>query len=86
MTLEQYRKAIHSGPYAWPGGYPLYFVTSDGAALCFKCAKNERREIIWAIANNCSNGWKCEGIDVNWEDTDLHCDHCSKPIETAYDA
>ncbi len=84
MTVTEYRKAIHYGPYAWPGGYPLYFITSDGAALCFKCAKAERRNIISAIADNRSDGWKCEAVDVNWEDTDLYCDHCNQPIESAY--
>jgi hypothetical protein len=32
-SVSDYRKAVRNGPYAWPGGYPLFFVTSDGAAL-----------------------------------------------------
>ena len=32
--------------YAWPGGYPLFLVTSDGAALCIDCGKKEYRNII----------------------------------------
>ena len=28
-----------ANPYAWLGGYPRYFITSDGAALSFKTAQ-----------------------------------------------
>lgn len=84
MTLGEYRAAIRSGPYAWPGGYPLFFICDDGGALCFTCAKKERRNIISSIAWNVRDGWKVAAVDVNWEDTELYCDHCSKPIESAY--
>ena len=70
--------------YAWPGGYPLFLITSDGAALCTDCGKKAYRNIASAIHNNVSDGWKVEAVDVNWEDTELYCDHCSQPIESAY--
>ena len=70
--------------YAWPGGYPLYLLTSDGAALCVDCGKKEYRNIVRAIHHNVYNGWKVTAADVNWEDTELYCDHCSQPIESAY--
>ena len=33
--------------------------------------------------------WKAKSVlssgqDVNWEDAELYCDHCSKRIESAY--
>ena len=71
-------------PYAWPGGYPCYAVTSDGAVLCHACVKREIRLIITAIAQDLRDGWQIAGIDINWEDPTLSCDHCSKPIESAY--
>lgn len=83
QTPAQFGKAL-SQPYAWPGGYPLFFITSDGAALCFKCAKKEGRRITDSIRTNCRDGWKVEAVDVNWEDTECFCDHCSQPIESAY--
>lgn len=70
--------------YAWPGGYPLYLITSDGAALCIDCGKKEYRNIVRSIHRNVSDGWKVEAVDVNWEDTNLYCDHCSQLIESAY--
>lgn len=71
-------------PYAWPGGYPLYIVMSDGAALCTDCAKKELGLIAAATSQGYQDGWKAEGVDINWEDTELYCDHCGNHIESAY--
>ena len=71
-------------PYAWPGGYPLFIALSDGAASCTACAKQEIRSIAFSTANDISDGWKAEAVDINWEDSELRCDHCSKRIESAY--
>ncbi len=77
-------KQVIKNEYAWPGGYPMYLVTSDGAALCPKCCKAEYRQIVYSIKHNLQDGWKVEGYDINWEDPNLYCDHCSKRIESAY--
>lgn len=71
-------------PYAWPGGYPTFFITSDGAPLCHDCARKQGRSITSSIRDNSRDGWKVEAQDVNWEDSDLTCDHCGKHIESAY--
>jgi hypothetical protein len=83
-TISDFRAAMRQGPYAWPGGYPLYFVTSDGAALSFKAARKERRNILESIANRSNDGWRVIGLDVNWEDSQLYCDHTNEKIESAY--
>jgi hypothetical protein len=83
-TVHDFRRAIRNGPWAWPGGYPLYFITSDGAALSFKAAKAERRNVLWAIASRSNDGWRVVAYDVNWEDPDLTCDHSGKRIKSAY--
>ena len=85
MTLSEIKTALRSGPYAWPGGYPIYFITADGAALSFKAVRNEWRNIVWAhLHNNKTCGWFIEGIDINWEDSTLYCDHTNERIESAY--
>lgn len=71
-------------PYAWPGGYPKYAIMSDGAALCKSCAKDNAKLIIRDTRDNSNSGWCFAGVDINWEDTDLYCDHCSNKIESAY--
>jgi hypothetical protein len=83
-SISDFRKAMRHGPYAWPGGYPCYFVTSDGAALSFNAARRERRNILEAIRDKDDNGWRVVGMDVNWEDDQLYCDHTNERIESAY--
>lgn len=85
-TVSDFRAAIRQGAYAWPGGYPIYFVTADGAAISFKAAKEEARQIIGAIGHNETwSGWRIVAADINWEDASLTCDHTGEPIECAYD-
>ena len=83
-TREDFFKALETGPYAWPGGYPLFFVTSDGAALSFESAENNSGEIADSIERGLSDGWRVVGLDINYEDADLICDDTGKPIDCAY--
>jgi hypothetical protein len=83
-TPSDFGRAIKSGPYAWPGGYPIFFVTSDGAALSFDSAKENAKQICQAIRDRDRGGWRVIGADINWEDANLFCDHSGEPIESAY--
>ncbi len=83
-TVEDFAKAIDAGPYAWPGGYPMYFLTSDGGVLSFDAAKAERELIEQSITDNSRDGWRVVAVEVNWEDDSLTCDHTGQPIESAY--
>lgn len=84
-SISDFRRAMRHGPYAWPGGYPCYFITADGAALSFTAARLERRNILQALAcNDTQSGWRVTGLDINWEDADLVCDHTGEPIPSAY--
>ena len=81
---SDFARALNSGPYAWPGGYPLFFVTSDGAALSFDSAKENARTICQAIRDGDHCGWRVVACEVNWEDGNLVCDHSGELIESAY--
>lgn len=83
-TIGDFRAAVRNGPYAWPGGYPLFFLCDDGGTLCCKCVKKERRNILESIAHKQRDGWRVVGLDINYEDADLLCDHCGDTIEAAY--
>ena len=68
--------------YAWPGGYPLYYVTADGGVLCPDDANMAERE---GLANDPDDPqWYIIAQEVNWEDTDLVCDHGGEHIPSAY--
>lgn len=85
MTLLEIKQVLRNGKYAWPGGYPLYFVTSDGAALSFDAVRAEWRNVVGAhLRNDTRGGWHIAAVDTNWEDADLTCDHTGKRIEAAY--
>jgi len=59
--------------FAWPGGYPIFYIDRDGTAICPRCANHKRwydKRII--------------GADINYEDDSLYCENCNKRIESAY--
>lgn len=82
-SIEQFEKDL-AEPFAWPGGYPRYFVTNDGAALSYDAARDNAALIKGSIGDNCADGWHVVACDVNWEDADLMCDHTGERIESAY--
>jgi hypothetical protein len=84
QSLAQVKATLRYGSCGWPGGYPLYFTTRDGAALCFDCVEKEFRQIAWDFLNDASTGWRIEGCDINYEDPDLICNHCIQHIASAY--
>lgn len=83
-TLAQVKATLRAGNVTWPGGYPLHFITQNGAALCFDCAKKEFRQVVWDFMNKASTGWRIVACEADWEDNDLTCDHRSKKIPSAY--
>jgi len=82
-TIDQFQADLDQ-PYAWPGGYPRYFITSDGAALSFKSALHNSQIIIDSIRENSNDGWQVVACEVNWEDSLLFCDDTGELIECAY--
>lgn len=86
-TIGDFRRAVRMGPYAWPGGYPLYWVLGDGGALKWDQCKDRfvRREMLTALRDtHRSDQWRPVAVEINYEDADLYCDHTSERIECAY--
>lgn len=88
-SISDFRRAVRNGPYAWPGGYPLYWIMADGGACHFDCCKTERRYMLQALKDKEDNNWPAKdwlpvALDINWEDQSLTCDHTGKRIESAY--
>ena len=84
-TTAALRATLRAGQSTRLGGYPLYFIASDGAALSFDAVREQLRSVLWSIANNVSDGWRVIGCDVNYEDNELTCDHTGARIPSAYD-
>jgi hypothetical protein len=84
VTLADVKAALRAGPYAWPGGYQLFFITRDGAALSFAAVREQFRNVCWDFLEDASTGWRIDGLDINYEDADLRCDHTGELIPAAY--
>ena len=69
--------------YAWPGGYPLFYLTADCGTLCPKCV-NAEREVISHADEGKDDQWRIVAVETNWEDPELFCDNCDERIESAY--
>ena len=85
-SVSDFRKAMRSGPYAWPGGYPCYFLMADGEPLSFKAAQENRKQIVFALAHGTrhNDDWKPVAFEINYEDENMICAHSGKHIECAY--
>ncbi len=84
MTTSELKETLRSGKYTWPGAYPLFFITSDGAALSFEAVRENLRSVLWSMKNQVNDGWRVVQTEVNWEDGELYCEHTGERIESAY--
>lgn len=84
-TVADFYTALIHGPYAWPGGYPCYWLMSDGEACAFNVGFTEAARMIEAIQADDNSGWRPVALDVNWEESDLFCAHTNVRIEPAYE-
>ncbi len=69
--------------YAWPGGYPIYFILQVGEAICPACVSRNRKLINEAFADH-DQQWNVVSSCANYEDDSLYCCRCNEKIESAY--
>lgn len=68
--------------FAWPGGYPMYYVTQDGGVLCPDCANGRNGSEASETSDDAQ--WKLERAEVHWEGLPMNCEHCNAVIDSAY--
>lgn len=84
IKLTQVKTALRN-KYAWPGGYPLFLVMDDGAAVSIDAARAQWRDIVAAhLAGDVRTGYTVANIAINWDDADLYCEISGARIESAY--
>ncbi len=79
MTIDQMRDEQGKLPaYAWPGGYPVYYLAADNGVLCPKCANDYKPE------RDNEEQLKPVAGDVYYEGPNMQCENCNAEIESAY--
>lgn len=72
--------------YAWPGGYPIIYLTPGNDVVCPDCANGEND----AEFNNPDpdyagdQQWEISALEVYYEGPPEMCCHCYKEIASAY--
>lgn len=64
--------------FAWPGGYPIFYLDRDNSILCPDCANKSDKD------DDEIPQFKPIACDIHWEGEPLQCDHCNAEIESAY--
>ena len=70
--------------YAWPGGYSVLAIMSDGDVLCPDCVRENLRIIAESTAGDFRDGWAFAAADVHWEGPSEFCAHCGKELPSEY--
>lgn len=83
FRLDDHLNNGKANAWAWPGGYPLFYVCADSGTLCPACV-SDNLELIRQAPEYLDEQWDVVGVDINWEDSTMQCDHCNKKIESAY--
>lgn len=83
-TVRDLMVALRQGRFTSVGGYPLFFITSDGSALDPRTVRAEIWRVARSVRDRLNDGWRVTAIDVNWENPELFDDHTGKRIESAY--
>ena len=81
--LHKVKEAIRQ-PYAFPGAYPVFAVTTDGGALCCTCLSVEFKNICYSINEDLDDGFRVQDVVINYE-AEILCDSCGNEIEKAYE-
>lgn len=79
---RELRATIRNGAYAWPGGYPLVFLTADGDCVSFNGAEAQYRQ----CANDMRNypRYRIVGCFIHLEGSPIECAWSGEQIESAY--
>lgn len=85
VDVKDLQGFIRSNGFAWPGGYPMILVMSDGGVIDAKSARENYRQIREAMrANDRRSDWHPGGIDIHWEGPPEICAHSGREIPSAY--
>lgn len=78
-SINKLKASLRAGEHTFPGGYRLFFITSDGACLSFSSVLDNLQEIYYSIMHDMNDGWKIIGLSSVEEcDEEVYCDHSNE--------
>jgi len=70
--------------FAWPGGYPIFYLAADNGILCPDCANGKNGSECQNPECQDEDQWRIVAAEIHWEGEPLVCEHCNGEIESAY--
>jgi hypothetical protein len=83
-NLHDIKAALRYGAFAWPGGYPLYFIMADGDLATFEGVLSEWKNVVADTMAGHRSCWVPVAVDANFETPGLYCSITGALIEAAY--
>lgn len=76
------RACLRAGDFAWPGGYAIVYITSDGGALSAATVRDEYETILTSIRLGIDDGWRVVALTTTADcDEEVIDDHTGAAIE-----
>lgn len=81
----QLRQTLRAGAYAWPGGYPIVLITSDGEYVSPKALMDDKSALYVALCDIRSGySGRIVGADIYYKGPPVQCAYTGVTIESAY--
>lgn len=77
---KELQQFIRSGGYAWPGGYQMALLMSDGECIDAQSARENYR----LIRRSTERDWQPAAVFIHWEGEPIICAHSGREIPSAY--
>ena len=80
-NANELKASLRAGEYAFPGGYQLFFITSDGASLSFASVRENFCAVLDSVKTECADGWRVIAMSGEHEcDEPVFCFHSGEQI------
>ena len=86
-NLPRYFESKNLRLYAFPGGYPIFYLSKGGEVLCPGCAQDAETNYVEAAENERSmyEDDLPVAAAINWTTPHCDCEVCGANIEPAYE-
>lgn len=89
MKVKELQSFIRANGFAWPGGYPMALLMTDGECIDAQSARENYRLLRQAMRYEAASNWLDKDwlpaeVFIHWEGAPIVCAHSGRDIESAY--